>query len=87
MGDRGTVFKDNKNQPCGLFTGLWIRIRMDPAFMFLLDLDPDPREKKYQTKTEKCKKIGKNCNFIQIFKIFIRLFFTNLLYLDPDLHF
>ena len=53
MGDRGTVFKDNKNQPCGLFTGLWIRIRMDPAFMFLLDLDPDPGEKKYQTKTEK----------------------------------
>ena len=32
-------------------------------------MDPDPGGKNFPIKTEKCKKIGNNCNFIKIVKV------------------
>ena len=32
-------------------------------------VDPDPRGKNFQIKTEKCKEIGNSCKFNQIFKV------------------
>ena len=37
---------------------------MDSQSFSLLDPDPDPGGKNMRTKTEKCKEIGSNCNFI-----------------------
>ena len=69
------------SQGCGSGSA-WIRHSCSSWIWILIQ-----ERKNIKQKLKKCKKIGKNCNFIQIFKIFIRLFFTNLLYLDPDLHF
>ena len=50
--------------------GLWIRIRMDPYSLSLLD--PDPHSicrsgSKFEGKKQKiCKEIGRNCNFISV---------------------